>query len=89
MRLRALIVAALIQRLRHRRAWRRRSRELASLTVADVAESARLRGAAPQDGVQEWLIARCVLDASRPRRPELARLPEDAEDGSSSDAGSW
>ena len=78
MRLRTLVAAAFVQRLRHRVAWRRHSGTLAALTVAEAVAG---------NGVQEWLLAKCVHEARRPRRPELIKLPGDAADSSSDEAG--
>ena len=83
MRLRSLLAAVFVQRLQHRAAWRRSRRQLRTYTVEDVVRVARYRGLAPQDGLQEWLIAKCALDACRPRRPDM--LHSDASSSTYSD----
>ena len=84
MRLRAIIVAAFLKRIRHRLSWRRYHRALTSLTVDNVVTAATWRGLSAQDGVQEWLVAKCAHDARRPRRPELLQYGD-----SSSDSDDW
>ena len=84
MRLRTLIAAALIQRLKHRREWRRAHSLLARVTVDQVTQRAALRGQAPSDAIQTWLIEKCAQDACLPRRPWLLRR-EELEDSSDSD----
>ena len=77
MRLRSLIVAALIKRLWHRRTWRRQQRDLLSLTVTEVLGTATRLGISEEAAVNEWLARACAHDACRPNRPPLLPLPDD------------
>ena len=69
MQLRILVAAALIVRLRHRSAWRRRFLAERRQTVPEVLAASG--GVAAEDAIQDWLIRQAVMIANRPRRPRL------------------
>ena len=74
MQLRILVAAALIVRLRHRSAWRRRFLAERRQTVPEVLAASG--GMAAEDALQDWLIRQAVMLANRPRRPRLLREEE-------------
>ena len=74
MQLRFLCAAALVVRLRFRRAWRAEYLRRKLITVQEVLRAGP--GPGPSEAINEWLLAQAVLLANRPRRPELVRVEE-------------